>query len=298
MQKSYKFGVIKYLSHSMRGETLNVGLLVKTDNGFIVRGSSRLDKLRAISAAIDPSEVNRDINDLPEIIGKFGGCPLDDETSRRRLSQFTNFQFVYQGSFEASTKILAENCLNDLMARYVDPEPAVAKPIRKRATRLRNDIRSALKMEKILARPSEGLESHRVIYRHPLAQGVIADFVLQNGAMHVVESVDATSETVSLQRCLYEIAMSTLTFEHARINWENIGVKPRLIYHASHELSKALTPSLYAAQHQGAEVINWESDEERVKFLTTLASLANSTEQKETTPSLFHASALPLRKIN
>jgi hypothetical protein len=298
MQKSYRFGVIKYLSHAMRGEMLNVGLLIKTDGGFIVRRSNRLDKLKAISAAINPAEIDKDLHDLPNIIDNFGGCPFDDEVCRKRLSQLTNFQLIFQGSFEASTQNLAETCLKDLMTRYVEPEPALVKPVRKRATRLRNDIKSALKLEKILARPSEGLECHRVIYRHPLAQGVIADFVLQNGAMHVVESVDASSENISLQRCLYEIAMSTLTFEHARINWEKISVKPRLIYSASHELEKALSPSLYAAQHQGAEIINWESDVERVKFLSTLASLADSTDQQESSVSLFHASALPLRKIN
>lgn len=298
MADSYRFAVLKFLSHPLRGEALNAGLLVETHSGFEVRATHRLEKLKAISAALDVGDVETELQELPLLLSKFHGAPFDDVEFRGALRSLTCFEFGHQGWFEAGTTQLYHFTLSDLMKRYVDPEPAVVKPVHKRTTQLRQNIRNAFRSEHILARPSEGLESHRVVYRHILSQGVVADFVLQNGAMHVVESVDASSPTISLQRCLYEIAMSALTFEHARINFENRPVKPKLVYNASSEYERALGPSLYAAEHQGAEIINWDSEADRNRFLVDLAALAESTDETKSTPTLFHASSLPSRKLN
>ncbi|PKB19188.1 hypothetical protein B0I00_1418 [Novosphingobium kunmingense] len=298
MAKSCKFAVIKFASHAQRDERLNVGLLVDRDGVLEVFHSNKLDKLRAISAAIEPADIISDIVELPDLANKLGGRPFENSKVLENLSNLTSFSFVQQGSFDCSTNEIYLYCVSDLLRRYVEPEPAVLRPVKKRSSKLRQDIRKALLSEKIMARREEGLDSHRVIYKHELSQGVVADFVLQNGAMHVVESVDATSDSVSLHRCLYEIAMSALTFEHARINFENQHVRPRLIYSSNAEIEAAISPSLYAAQHQGAEVINWESAEQRAKFITNFVSLAEPVDTAETRPSLFHASALPTRKLN
>lgn len=298
MAKSYKFAVLKFASNEMRGECLNVGLLVEGKNGLEVLPASRLEKLRAISAAIEPTEIAGELLELPELVTRFGFSPFEDGGSKDRLSEFTQFTITQSGSFEASTSDIYSFCINDLMKRYVEPEPALVRPVRKRPSRLRQDIKRALLTEKILARPMEGLESHRVIYKHQLAEGVIADFVLQNGAMHVVESVDATAENISLHRCLYEIAMSALTFEHARINFENQLVRPKLIYSSSRELERAMAPSLYAAQHQGAELVNWESADERNGFITSFVSMADSLRDNARQAAMFHASSVPKRNLN
>ncbi|MBO9602100.1 MAG: DUF3037 domain-containing protein [Novosphingobium sp.] len=298
MAKSYRFGVLRFASHPLKSEVLNVALLLESEDGLQVRVARRLEKIRAISAALDVNEISEELNEIPKILNNISDDIFDSEFAVKMISDLTCFTLSYRGDFDVSSPALFESVINDLMLRYVEPEPAQPKPVRKRHTRLRQDILQALRAEKILARPSEGLDSHRVIYKHHLAQGIVADFVLQNGAMHVVESVDASTETATVQRSLYEIAMSTLTFEHARINFENRHVKPRLIYNSSLEIEKALAPSLYAAQHQGAEIVNWASEKDRMQFLATFSSLADSTDEQKSHPNLFHASALPTRKLN
>lgn len=288
-----RFWLLKLPSHDLRGEVLNVGLLVERDGKFFVRAGRRLDKIRAISAAIEPTDIEDELRYLESAVET-----CDIEEVEQRVASFSFLNCQYQGSFDPGSESLAEHYLSDLLMRYVDPEPAPPRPVRKRPTRLRQEMVKLFRSERILAKSSEGLESHRILYKHRLAEGVEADFVLKNGALHVVESVDASSTEISLQRCLYEIAMSTLTFEHARIGFGNNAVKPRLVYQASAALEKALKPSLYAAEHQGAELINWASDEARVSFVENFAALAESTDSRRNAPSLFHASALPIRKLN
>lgn len=292
MADSYKFWVLKLPSHELRGEVLNVGLLIEQDGSFSVRGGRKLDKVRAISAAIDPNEIYEELKEIQKALGEASSDEIEPF-----IQSMTFLECRYQGSFNPGSEELTEHYISDLLSRYVDPEPAPPKPVRKKSTKLRQEIFRLFRSERILAKPSEGLESHRVLYKHRLAEGVEADFVLKNGSLHVVESVDASSSEISLQRCLFEIAMSNLTFEHARIGYGN-NVRPRLVYQASAGLEKALAPSLYAVEHQGAELINWASNESRIGFLEGFTALAESTDAQRNAPSLFHASAVPTRKLN
>jgi hypothetical protein len=277
----------------MRGEVLNVGILAERDGEFIVRSGSHVEKTRAITAALDPDEIRAELHELPKILA---ACDSDQVASCLRANSFLHAD--YKGVIQPGNPMLLDHYLDDLVHRYVNPEPAPAKPIRKKSSRLRNELRDALRAEKILARPTEGLESHRVLYRHALSEGVVADFVLQNGAMHVVETVDATSDVISVHRSIMEIALSALTFEHARMRFNNSPVKPRLVYNVSATMEKAIEPSLAAARNQGAELVNWASFDERNKLLTTLASLANRSGKNEDQGALFNSSILPRTKLN
>jgi hypothetical protein len=293
MAALFNFWLIKMPSHAMRGEVLNVGLLLEQDGHFLVRAGKRLEKIRSISAAIDAGQIQDELNALAIALSDCKAADVE-----HRVASFSFLKCHFQGSFDPGSVGLSEHYIADLLDRYVDPEPAPLKPVKKRHTRLRQEMVRAFRLERVLAKPSEGLESHRIIYRHRLAEGVEADFVLKNGAFHVVESVDASSDEVTLQRSLYEIAMSTLTFEHAKIGFGNNSVRSRLVYQASASLEKALTPSLYAAEHQGAEVINWKSGEARSRFIENLAKIAESTDPMRNVETLFHASALPRERIN
>lgn len=293
MAGSYRFWLLKMPSHGLRGEVLNVGLLIERGGHFFARAGKRLEKIRAISAALDPGQIHDELDQIAISLSSSDLSSIEDH-----VASFSFLKCQFQGTFAPGDDGLTEHYISDLLTRYVDPEPSPPKPVHKRLTRLRQEMVRIFRTEKVLAKPSEGLDSHRIIYRHRLSEGVEADFVLKNGALHVVESVDASSPEISLQRCLYEIAMSTLTFEHARISFGNNSVRPRLVYQAASSLEKALAPSLYAAQHQGAELINWESAEARSTLIETLAALAESTDAKAKSPTLFHASALPKRHLN
>ena len=292
-----KFIVLQFSSHALRREALNVAILMDTPEGLGILCGKRLDKVRAISAALDPSEVQHDLLGLPGFLVALGITSVTDGALSDALQAYTCFSLGAHGEYTTEAKT-SHLWTADLLSRYVDCEPALAKPLKKRATKLRKNILQSLRFQKILAKKSEGLDSHRVVYQHTLSQGIVADFALQNGAMHILETVDASADNVSIQRCLYEIAMSSFTFEHARIAFEGRAVKPRLIYKASSVYEQALAPSLYAAQHQGAELVNWESDQARLALLDQLAALAESTDDRRNVPSLFHASSRSNRELN
>jgi hypothetical protein len=53
MARSYKYAVIRFAPNAIRGERLNIGALIVNDLGVDVRVTRRLERVKAISAAID-----------------------------------------------------------------------------------------------------------------------------------------------------------------------------------------------------------------------------------------------------
>jgi hypothetical protein len=56
--------------------------------------------------------------------------------------------------------------------------------------------------------------------------------------------------------------------------------KGRLVYSASPALERVARPSLEAAEHQGAQLVNWDSADDRTKFIHSLAMLATPIPSK------------------
>ena len=116
--------------------------------------------------------------------------------------------------------------------------------------------------------------------------------------MHVVQTVDA-SNSERARKAIQEIGVSALVFEQARIEFGPEHTSPRLIFAASNQLEKSLMPALHAAEHQGAELINWESQQDRTRFVVDMSSLAEPTSgQKKADFGSVNASDRSYRQLN
>jgi hypothetical protein len=290
MSRSYNYAVIQFSAHPSRNERLNLGLVIFGEGGLDVRPAKQLDKLKAISAALDPEAVRSTILRLPEIDAFALKQGIADAAARLSdLCLFAPVSFSAMGQFFAPDAAIYEQCVGNLLTKLVEPEPAPTKFVRKRPSRLLTTVKSVLKARRILAKRGEGLEAHRVVTGHEIAEGLSADLLLKNGAFHVVEIVDASADETPIKRAIQTIGMSALVFEHARMSFGDENTNAKLIYQASVANERALTPSLRAAEHQGAKLVNWESQDERAAFLSRFAALATPLEEAKE-PSV-HASA-------
>jgi hypothetical protein len=299
MSRAYNFALIRLPSHPARGELLNVGIAVLGENGIELRCPPKLDKIRAITGAVDPNELKEDILSFADAAasaikdGKSFGEAIESAFS------LSTYQTTHCGVFWAASRDQYEREVGKIIRTLIDPEPAPPKTLRKRETKLKANIRSAFRSEHVLASREDTLEDHRIVSNHKLAEGVVVDFLLKNGAYHVIETVDAVNDGVSVRKAITDIALSALAFEHARIEFGNFLVKPRLVYQASFQLERDISPSLHAAEHQGAELINWESGDQRRAFLVDLARNAEPNRKKGgTQDSYIHASVQSSLKLN
>lgn len=298
MTSKTKFYIIKISSNDFRREMLNVGVLLQYEGSFIVRFPARLDKIKAISAALSPEAIKDDLLALPNILKTFSISSLDNQQAQRVLSNMTPFQIVDGGYYDSSTPHIFELQVDNIIKSYISPEPAPIKALPKRGKKLRQDISSVLRSERVLAKRNENIDSHRVMSKYEISEGIKIDFLLKNGAMHVMETVDASSDLSTIRSAISDIAISALTFEHAKMKFSQDVIKPKLIYNAASHIEKVMEPSLQAASHQGAELVNWESEEQRTKFIVELTSLAEPLQSKNEESRKIHASAQSSFLIN
>jgi hypothetical protein len=280
MARSYNFSIIRLEPDEIRGERINIGAVILKENGIDLRVTRKLERVRAISAALDLDTLNglllnfRGLDDLNRQAG------ITNATERlNRLSRVGPLSLTQPGSFVADTTRAYEERVASLLRMLVEPEPAIPRAHAKR-TRLYSAIKREFKRQRILAQKGEGLESHRVVAGVELAEGLVADMVLRNGAYHVIETVDATGDEHAFRKTISDIAVAALVLERARMQFVEPSTTARLVFTASPVLERIARPSLDAAEHQGAQLINWESTEDRDRFLHSMITLAVPFEPK------------------
>jgi hypothetical protein len=278
MAPSYRFAVIRLAPDQVRGERLNIGLVVFRDDSIDVRVTRNLDRMRAVSVALDKQVVVDLLSNLRGMDRQFrrnGGASIADRLSN--IARVGPISISDAGRFVADSPAAYEARISIILQQLVEPEPA-PKVVREKRTRLYSQVKKLLRSQKILAKKDEGLDSHRIVAGFELDDGLVADLVLKNGAYHIFETVDATGDESTFRKTVSEIAVSALILERARMRFGESATKAKMIYSASVSLEKLARPSLDAAAHQGAELINWASANDRSNFLVNISPLVNPYE--------------------
>ncbi|CAO4142261.1 DUF3037 domain-containing protein [Methylorubrum thiocyanatum] len=275
MARSYEFAIIRFAPDESRDERLNIGAVIFQDDGLDVRVSRRLEKTKALSAALDIDLLREMLLGFAELDRRMRDAgDFDADVRLQVISQTGPVQLSRAGTFVISNQSEYEDRVGSIMRSFVDPEPALPRS-KKKSSRLLTQIKSEFRRERVLAKREESIESHRIVSDFELDQGLVADLVLRNGAMHVVETVDASADDTSIRRAVADIAVSALVLERARMKFGNDATRSRLVYYASSSIEQLARPSLDAAEHQGAEIINWASAAQREQFIHSLAALAD-----------------------
>lgn len=274
MAHTYKFAVARLTSNDARDERLNVGIVILAGDNVDIRASKRLDKVHAMSAALDGDQVRELLENIRALDGKLRDT--GSATAETRLSMLFRggpIALSESGSFELTDEAEYEGRVAALMRTLVDPEPGRPK-IHEKRSKLLTEVKIAFRRERVLAQPGENIDSHRLVPRFEIDEGLTADLVLRNGAMHVIETVDASGDREPARRAIADIGVAALVFERARMKFGEKDTKARLVYNASATLERVAQPSLKAAEHQGASLINWASLDDRGKFVDSLMGLA------------------------
>jgi hypothetical protein len=279
MAHSFKFAIVRFSPDDARDERLNIGVAVFSPSGLDIRCAKRVEKVRAISAATETETVNRLLSNLAGLDDSIRSQTEDTSARHSRLSKLGPISLSPLGEFIAETATDYDERIASILRSMVDIEPAW-RIHREKRSKLFTQVKRQFKLERVMAKKDEDLSSHRVVRSFELDDGLVADFVLRNGAMHVVETVDASSSEESPRKAVAEVGIAALVLERARMKFGKTQTKGRLVYAASPALERVARPSLEAAEHQGAQLVNWDSADDRAKFVQSIAMLATPLPMK------------------
>jgi len=150
-----------------------------------------------------------------------------------------------------------------------------AAPITRRRNVVRRKLRDHFRARGLWSRNDEDIDNHRVVEHFPIAPayGLIADFALKNGVMHVTETIDF--EVQSLKGKRIEAQAKTLVLTEAV---KVFGPDTRR-YVVAAGSSQSEVQSSIALLRENAEVFALESAEEMTRYVDRMASAAAFQEQ-------------------
>ena len=149
MARFFKYAIVRLDAHPARGERLNIGLIVFQDEGLDIRIGRRLDKVRALSAALDPSQVRENVlqlSNVDRLLREQGLLGADER--RDALEGLGLVSLSRTAEIDCTTSAAYEATLQSLMNGIIEPEQAPSRTPAKR-TRLLSVVKNALKQERI-----------------------------------------------------------------------------------------------------------------------------------------------------
>lgn len=209
MKNTYiaQYGVLSHYPKPHRTEHVHIGIVCFTHEGLVrVHFGDDLKKLRAIDPTVDLEAVRSWEKGLPELVKGMdvaNAIQVIRDFGQWTMSE-TMGRFVYSTEEDYFARVV--HALRNLVSA---PEKSLRE--RHEVTRLHIDLKIAFNSKGWLGRD---INNHEIVERHPLGPMTTAEFALQNGRLHVIESLDLRTSNLSAKK--NDARSKALTLDMAR----------------------------------------------------------------------------------
>jgi hypothetical protein len=260
-----RFGILRHQPYPNRSEHINIGLVVFAKEGIRVHMAHNLKKLKAFdpSADIDATrEQESSIVSLVKGMSENDAHILLQNFGTWRLSDKLGF-FDYRDADEY------DYWIDKLLTSTVEPREkgkTLDRPIK---SKLSIDLRKTLDKLGWLGKQPSDIKKNKIVPRYPVSteDGVYAELAMENGKLHIIETVDFRHIT-NLNAKRQETQSKALIFDFADMLQEDKGTNNIVIVAAAdYNEVKPLTNLLRRYAH----VAQWESQTEMNEFFRVAA---------------------------
>jgi hypothetical protein len=214
MNTTYSYVVLRLAVDQMRGEVINVGIVLLGD-GQKARAimMATLNKLRAIDASWTSQKLYAWAENVNAILRHY-------DTVSGKVKALERFGFCESnsvGMFTANTDEELAKQLARIKATYVSNRPAEHQPKREKRTRLQTAMREQFKRMQVMGETVDDIAEHLVVSNVPVASypELKSDFVYKNGTYRVTQTLDYHVAPDSLHNKLMEACVKSTAAELA-----------------------------------------------------------------------------------
>lgn len=192
---STPFTVLRVQPDRMRGESVNIGLVVFLPGGAVMaRVEADMARLRALDANLPRLPILQDL--AQDIEARISALPTRDMQQLMLRDFYAPVRAdEHLGSLEADTPEALEEHIEGMMNRLVRKPALTVRESAQRPrkpSKLDSQMKAWFKGAKLLGRHMDDLARHRIVESYPVAvdADAYADFAFKNGALHVIETLD------------------------------------------------------------------------------------------------------------
>jgi hypothetical protein len=187
------FSVLRLMPNSMRGERLNVGLVVFHPNQDV---TVHLDVSQERLRSFDPNLAGINWDDwASQAVKILSDAPSDVRATLLKTAFGPITTDAELGWFRASNNVEVQDNVSSLLKRLVSRPVRLVKVGRTHSTRktkLQTQLKNWFRVQKILGRSMNDLSNNQVVEEYPISieTDSFADFAFKNGALHIMETID------------------------------------------------------------------------------------------------------------
>lgn len=214
MNKTYHYVVLRLATDDLRGETINVGIVLfsPADAPQLVMMAT-LNKLRALDVTWDTPRLTSWSQNVRQLIDA-------EKSPQKIISTLAAFSFCDEhaiGMFMADTPAELERQLADVKCTYVANKASTEKVKREKRTRLQTALRDQFKKMHVLGHEVTDLANHLVVANVPVPSHseLKTDFVYKNGIYRITQTFDYQVAPDSLPNKLAEACVKSTAAELA-----------------------------------------------------------------------------------
>lgn len=255
---------------SVRGESVNAGVVLFAQSGILVGAGESSSRLRALHPDFGAMDVRSWAERLQEQLAKYAER-LPDPAQQVAMLPLLCQPFVADTE-PGLTQIDETNpraALEHLLEWQVNPRATTVRAKRqaaKRQTRLGMEIQQWLKGFNVFSKKMEDLSKHRVVANYPVSvsSGLYADFAVSNDKLSVMEVLDLRSIDHLTNGARGDAAIKGITLDEARSTATPIAIVAASDYGVAR-------PAIQLIQRYAADTYDLGSSDERTRFAAFMA---------------------------
>ena len=258
-----------------RLDTVVFGAMFRT-NVWDVRVTTSVSKIMAVNPAYPESKLLQTVALVKELAAN--KSTLQDVRVGFEGGRWGVFVDKFVGSFTHASDAEYQSQVAAVLAESVNP-PLFAQshpiPVSRRRNVVRRNLREHFKARGLWSKHDSDIDQHKIVEHYPISpeSGVIAEFALRNGVMHITETVDFEVQSLQGKRLLAQ-AKTLVLSESARVFGAST---KRYVVVAGSTREDARQSMNLLRDH--AEVFALESTADMTTYVDAISIAAGSTQQ-------------------
>lgn len=262
MDRCFKYCVLRLMPDPVRGEVVNIGLIVFTDTGVDLRLAKNLSKAQSLVPNLSFDGLESLKEELDDI-----ASALSPEDAIRLLKCYGPFTVSDLGYFSPEAEQY-EAKIDQLMRLLVSPPKK--NSAREGRSRLATEIRSELKRHKLLGNSIEEIHQNKVVagYELPGEDDLAVDFAIKNGLYRFTQVIDYRTTPKNVHSKIKEVSIKAIAIHQAprALDVKKDDVKGYALVWVPPEFSDIAHPHLKVLHDFTDEILHYDNPRDRGRY--------------------------------
>lgn len=266
----FDYSIIRYCPNSIRGETVNIGLVVFRPSGIDLKLINNSMKMKIIDNSSELEDISKFASSIVKLC-EYAETPNDQYLLIKAFS--SAIRISERNAFSISELSQYNKKIESLYVELI--KPYSFRQTQVSTSRLQTKIRQDFTELKILAKDKSEIYQHKIVPNFEISEksGMTADFMLKNGRFHMTEVIDFNVNDVNLK--MKETTLKIMTFMEGKKHIsDDIGCY--LVYAADKDKLSEVIQHLSLAEDYSDKMFNFNSMQEKASYYQLMKNLVGS----------------------